>query len=579
MHFENDKLIWDDQWKDIEKIVLNLPYSKIFDFYSELKNEFDKAGKGSDFLRNMALADRFFLLVYILDCPPAMHPWIYDRLREVQKDPDNHLDLWPRSHFKSTGITFAGAIQEILRDPDIAICIFSHSKSLSKNLLDQIKQCFEGNQLLRSLFPDILYENPKRDAPRWSVDKGITVKRTIGKNPKKEPTLMASGVVDGQPTGAHFDLRIYDDLVTAESVTTPEQVEKTTNMLALSQNLGNTSGDNRAWYIGTRYSFGDTYQDMIDKNSVTVRKYAATKDGTLDGEPVFMSKEAWEKWKIPQTTSTLNCQMMQNPLASNSSMFDISKLGMYEIRSPLLNIYILTDPASTQKKNSDKTAIVVLGVDNLGRKFLLDGFHHKMTLSETWKYLKFLHEKWSNKEGVVEVYVGYERYGLNRDIEHFKIEMDRTGYYFPIEELNTPKIGGNSKLDRMSRLEPDIRAGKLLLPCIVKRDSTNYLWRIKQNATPDEEIIQFKSLVDKKSNTERRTDLQTKHPNFACQAIFRKDEAGRVYDLTLDFISQLKLIPFAKHDDLVDAVSRIYDMNIVKPNPSFNKYKTMEYVQ
>jgi hypothetical protein len=44
-------------------------------------------------------------------------------------------------------------------------------------------------------------------------------------NPK-EATVEAHGLVDGQPTGAHFRLRIYDDVVTLESVTTPEQVKK-----------------------------------------------------------------------------------------------------------------------------------------------------------------------------------------------------------------------------------------------------------------------------------------------------------------------------------------------------------------
>jgi phage terminase large subunit-like protein len=555
-----------------------VPYERIFEVYDTLREAFSSAGKDADFLRNMCLADRFFLLLYVLDCPPANHPWIYERMREVQKNPDDHLDLWPRSHFKSTSITFAGTVQEILRDQDIAICIFSHSKGLSKNFLDQIKQVFEGNVLLKSLFPDILYENPKRDAPRWSVDKGITVKRTAGKNPKKEPTLMASGVVDGQPTGAHFDLRVYDDLVTAESVSTPEQVEKTTNMLALSQNLGNTTGLSRAWYIGTRYSFGDTYQDMIDKGSVKVRKYAATDDGTLDGNPVFMTPAQWEAWKLPQTTASLNCQMMQNPLASNSSMFDVSRLAQYEIRPALMNVYIICDPASSMKKGSDKTAMVAIGVDVQGRKFLLDGFHHKMALTETWKLFKFLHDKWSNKNGVVDVFCGYEKYSMQRDIEHFQTCMEREGYYFPIEELNTPKVGGGSKIDRMSRLEPDIRSGKLMLPLLVSKDGKDYIWRVKPNATPDEDILEFKPQKSKNGEI-RLTEIMKKYPELAVRPIKRKDEANRVYDLTLDFISQLKMVPFAKHDDLVDAISRIYDMEVQKPDPMSRRYQLPDYIE
>ena len=34
--------------------------------------------------------------------------------------------------------------------------------------------------------------------------------------------------MDGQPTGRHFSLIIYDDVVVQESVSTPEQIAKTT---------------------------------------------------------------------------------------------------------------------------------------------------------------------------------------------------------------------------------------------------------------------------------------------------------------------------------------------------------------
>jgi hypothetical protein len=97
----------------------------------------------------------------------------------VERDPDNHLDLWAREHYKSTIITFAGVIQEILRDPEITVCIFSHTKGIARKFFRQIKLELESNDVLKQAFPDILWDRPEKQAPRWSEETGLVVKRKI----------------------------------------------------------------------------------------------------------------------------------------------------------------------------------------------------------------------------------------------------------------------------------------------------------------------------------------------------------------------------------------------------------------
>ena len=50
------------------------------------------------------------------------------------------------------------------------------------------------------------------------------------------------------------------------------------------------------------------------------------------------------------------------------------------------------------------------------------------------------------------------------------------------------------------------------------------------------------------------------------QKIRRKDGDGQMYDLSEQFKQQVHYFPFGGLKDLVDAVSRVYDMEVTKPS-------------
>jgi hypothetical protein len=58
--------------------------------------------------------------------------------------------------------------------------------------------------------------------------------------------------------------------------------------------------------------------------------------------------------------------------------------------------------------------------------------------------------------------------------------------------------------------------------------------------------------------------------------IKRIDETKTVYDLTRVFFEEFALFPFSPRDDLIDAVSRIYDMEAVPP-VSFERIEVQDY--
>lgn len=505
----------------------------------------------------LACNDRFFMLAFMCGRKDALHPWLYYRAREVESDADGYLDLWAREHYKSTIITFAGVMQEVLANPDLTVGVFSHTKGIAQKFLAQIMREFETNDGLKEAFPDVLWDDPRKQAPRWSVQDGIILKRDT--NPK-EGTVEAHGLVDGQPTSKHFGLLVYDDVVTRESVTNPEMVKKTTEAWELSDNLG--AGDVRKWHVGTRYSFADTYGVILDRGILTPRLYPATDNGKLDGAPVFISRKRWEEKKRTQR-STVAAQMLQNPMAGNENMFKPEWLRSYEVRPSILNVYIMGDPSKGRTKTSDRTAIAVVGIDQHANKYLLDGWRHRMTMSERWRALKALHQKWSKEPGVQMVRVGWERFGQQTDDEYFAERMREENYSFELVELAWPREGGASKKDRVGRLEPDARNGRLFLPAVVWKPVVgDCLWRIDaERGHPVE------TPLEGQLTRAMRTAEQGGEAHRIARAIRRLDEDRKPYDLTKCLIEEMLFFPFAPKDDLIDALSRIYDMEPLTPSP------------
>lgn len=406
----------------------------------------------SEALRALCLNDLFFLLTVACKRRDIDNDWLYARCREVEKNPDGHLDLWAREHYKSTIITFGKSIQDLLKDPDnTLIGIFSHTRPIAKGFLDQIKRELELNTFLKDLFPDVLYQNPRSEAPKWSLDSGIMVKRST--NPK-EASVEAWGLVDGQPTSKHFTLLVYDDVVTRESVTTPEQIKKVTEAWELSLNLGAQGGRKR--YIGTRYHINDTYRTMMDRGSVIPRIHTATDNGKMDGEPVFMPKDLLMEKRRDMGPYTFGTQMLQDPIADKAMGFKREWLKYYDSLSETKdwNKYIVVDPSSGRKKSSDYSVFEVIGLAPDNNYYLLYGVRDRLNLTQRTSLLFRLVREYSPTG------IGYEQYGMQSDIEHVQYVMEKENFRFDI----TPLGGSIAKEDRIKKLVPVFEQKRFYMP-------------------------------------------------------------------------------------------------------------------
>lgn len=461
-----------------------------------LKASQDQNRDPTPLLARWCQRDLYFLLRYGLNRADAETDWVFARCREVQSNPDGFLDLWARGHYKSTIITFALTIQCILIDPEITVGLFSHTRPIAKAFLRQIKQEFERNDQLKAWFPDILYADPKNESPKWSEDEGITVKRTG--NPK-EATVEAWGLVDGQPTSKHYAILVYDDVVTRESVTTPEMMAKTTEALRLSYNLGSKGYISR--FIGTRYHFNDSYREIIAGGVAKPRIYPATKDGKVNGEPVFLSREELAEKRQKMGPYVFGAQMLQDPTADETQGFKEEWLRFATADHRGQNIVLLFDPASAKKKDSDYTSGWAIGLGPDRNVYVHDMVRDRLSLTERGDLVMAWHRKWKP------ICVAYERYGMMADIEYIKDLQGRENYRFDITEVG----GQMGKPDRIRRLIPWFEKGRIYLhPKLTK---TNY--------------------------------------------------EGREVDLTKAFVEdEYKAFPVSVHDDMLDALSRFLEPDL-----------------
>lgn len=490
---------------------LKYDFRTIQEFYEDQIQTAKKSGIKSIKAASKFLAenDHFYLLSHVLRRADAGHPWIYERCREYQAEPKGCLDLWAREHYKSTIITFAGTIADIIADPNSTTGIFSHTRPIAKAFLRQIKSELETNILLPSLWPEIFYTNPKAQSPKWSEDEGICVKRDRVQN---EQTVEAWGLVDGQPVSKHYQHLRYDDIVVEATISTPDQIEKATKAWELSLSLGRQGGDKA--YAGTRYHMFDPYAEMMKRGSVKVRTHAATNDGTETGDPVFMPRALLAEKRRDQGVYTFAAQMLLNPVADKAMGFKqewVVHASVEERRAMTsLNRYLICDPGGSKKRpNNDYTSMMVIGVGADKNYYWLDGIRDRLNLTERTRAYIDLHRKWQPKQS------GYEEYGAQADIEHINHVMAEELYRFEIIPLG----GQLSKNDRIKRMVPIYEQKRFIMP----------------------------------------------------KTMNKIDYTGKMVDLVKVFLEEeYSAFPVLAHDDMFDCMARILepDLQVIFPDPS-----------
>lgn len=208
-------------------------------------------------------------------------------------------------------------------------------------------------------------------------------------------------------------------------------------------------------------------------------------------------------------------QMLQEPAPIGGGEFKDSWPNYYQdggVKPKTMNICILCDPSAgaevnkRKKKTSDWSAFMVVGLAPDNNYYLLDLVRDRLNPTDRIETLFILHRKW-NDLGGKPPRVGYEKYGMMSD-NHYVLERQKQdSYRFPLIELG----GRMPKETRIRRLIPDLQQGRWWFPA-------NLMYA---------------------------------------------DSEGRTFDLVRELVySEMPTFPNARFDDMLDAMSRVYDQEM-----------------
>lgn len=217
-------------------------------------------------------------------------------------------------------------------------------------------------------------------------------------------------------------------------------------------------------------------------------------------------------------------QYLQEPVPLGGGEFRDDWVNYYSrdgVKYSEMNVYILGDPAGgdeinkKKKKNSDFTTFMVVGLAPDNNFYLLDAVRDRLNPTERIDKLFELHRTWNGLTGKPPK-VGYEKYGLMTDAHYIREKQKQDGYRFPVVDLG----GKMAKEERIRRMIPDLQNGRWWFP----------------------DAIQY-------------TDYEM-----------------RTVDLVREIIkSEMATFPRARYDDMLDAMTRIYDTEMQTVFPRLKK--------
>ncbi len=387
-----------------------------------------------------------------------------DLVKFLENDSLFKLVLTPRYTFKSCICTIGVSLWELVKDTNMRILIYSDANTKAEGFLSSIKAHIEGKVEKSAFSTAFRWFDTTR---KWNQSQIEIADR---KTSFVEPSVDTGGE-NTSKVGMHYDLIIFDDIVSDKNITTKEQMDKIANCYKKALSLLRPGG--KVLMVGTRWHFGDLYGRIIKESElkgVFDVFIVAGEDDKKYGKYCFsnigtnsLTQRFLEQQKAQQGTYVYSCLYRNNPVDPETATFKHKDFSFYgEVKKDDLYITATCDPAG---EGEDFTAITVVGTDNNLDMYILEIINKHMQLSDTIKEVMRLHNKYTFKMFGLETnfYRGQCRIELDRQIDEARKENDHFKL-FGVHEFNATAKKGEGKYNRMLALQPYHERGVLKFP-------------------------------------------------------------------------------------------------------------------
>lgn len=278
---------------------------------------------------------------------PSLHLPVANWLQETP--PLRKLLMLPRDHLK-TSIAMRAMTLHMMMQPaesniyipgkdgtSTRVLLACEKADHAENQLRWMKLQLESNALLRAFWPHRLWENAKRQSPKWS-ESAFTLPRVQSYPEACVETIGVGGAI----TGRHYDVLLKDDLVTFDAANSPVIMQEAIDWHKASRALLD-SEDSLEFITGTKWANYDLYQEIIDNDpSVTVMVRMVVENG----QPIF--PEQFPQRRIDQLQTELAGRFfllyMNTAVDPSLSEFDVEDLRYYTLQQATKDLHFEDDP-------------------------------------------------------------------------------------------------------------------------------------------------------------------------------------------------------------------------------------------